>query len=80
MSITERILEIIENSPNSSAEDIRTKAEFRAQTVKSTLWRLYKEQRIVREKAKKAAIKGPQSIYIYSLAVSNKPENETAGQ
>jgi transcription initiation factor IIE alpha subunit len=80
MSITERILDIIENSPNISAEDIRTKAEVRVQTVKSTLWRLYKEQRIVREKVKKAAIKGPQSIYVYSLAVSNKPENETVGQ
>lgn len=67
MTITARILDIIESSPDISAEKIWRESEAKRHTVKQTLWRLTASDKIKRRKIKLAAPQGPQSVYVYRI-------------
>jgi transcription initiation factor IIE alpha subunit len=67
MTITERIIEIIELTPDLTAEKIWRSSEAKKQTVKQILWRLTHSKKILRRKIKLAAPQGPQSVYVYKV-------------
>jgi predicted transcriptional regulator len=67
MTITERILDIIELKPDLTAETIRQVSEAKKQTVKQTLWRLNAKGLIHRKKINLPSPQGPQSVYVYRI-------------
>lgn len=67
MTITARILDIIESNPDLTAEKIWQESEAKRHTVKQTLWRLTAGHKISRRKMKLAAPQGPQSVYVYRI-------------
>ena len=67
MTITERILDIIELKPDLSAETICLVSEAKKQTVKQILWRLNAKGLIQRKKINLPAPQGPQSVYVYRI-------------
>ena len=67
MSIAQQIIETVKSTPNCTAMEIATTLQARPETVKSTLWRLIRDQKILRERTAIKMSKGPQNLFVYKV-------------
>ena len=67
MSIAQDMLNVIRNNPEITAKELRECLNANSVAVNTTLWRLLDSGKLVRAKVNRAAPKGPQSVYAYSL-------------
>ncbi len=65
MALREKILELIQSNP-STALQVAERLSIKKETSKVTLWKLWKDGKIVREKEPLTEKKkGPQTEYVY---------------
>lgn len=66
----QQIVELLQNKPNMSSNDIAQALNAKVNSVKVTLHKMVKNQKLVREKVSRAekSKAGPQNLYAYRLS------------
>lgn len=68
MSVKDQILELIQANP-STATQVAERLSIKKETSKVTLWKLWKDGKIVRDKSPLTEKKkGPQAEYVYKIS------------
>lgn len=80
MSITTQIMETIKTQPNLTAMEVATILNAKPQTVKQTLWRLVRGNKVVREKTATKMAKGPQNLFVYKVKDNHAEQITSASQ
>lgn len=70
MAMPQQIVELLQNQPNMSSNDIAQALNAKVNSVKVTLHKMVKNQKLVREKVSRAekSKAGPQNLYAYRLS------------
>lgn len=70
MAMPQQIVELLQNKPNMSSNDIAQALNAKVNSVKVTLHKMVKNQKLVREKVSRAekSKAGPQNLYAYRLS------------
>ena len=76
MSIAQDMLNVIRNNPEITAKELRECLNANSVAVNTTLWRLLDSGKLVRTKVNRAAPKGPQSVYAYSIRTNDGIQEE----
>jgi hypothetical protein len=73
MVVTKKIMEVLKDKAKLSAKQIAVATETKEPCVKTTVYFLYKKNRLLREKIEvtEKVRTGPRNVYVYSLPDAN---------
>ena len=80
MNITTQIIETIKTQPNLTAMEVATILNVKPQTVKQTLWRMVRSNKVLREKIATKMAKGPQNLFVYKLKDNHAEQIPSASE